>query len=294
LTADEAAGVLALLEVATEADGLPPVSESVLLAVRHGQSADELPAHLLATDGSGQLVGYAHLDLADRKMGATGELAVHPAHRRQGVAGEMVRELMAQMKRRMPGGTLRLWAHGEHPAAGRMAEHYGFSRARVLWQMRRSLLTPLDAPVLPAGVSLRPFRPGEDEAAFLQVNNRAFAWHPEQGGWDMEQVLVREAEPWFDPEGFLLAVDDEDGRLLGFHWTKIHPHDLGEVYVLGVDPDAQGRGLGSGLTLAGLRYLRGRGMREVMLYVEADNLPAIKTYERLGFQHWDTDVAYSR
>jgi mycothiol synthase len=291
LTADQTAAVLALLQAATESDGLPPVSESVLMAVRHGAAAGRGPAHLLASDGA-QLVGYAHLDFTDRVTGATGELAVHPAHRRRGVAGEMVRELMAQAQRLTPGGTLRLWAHGEHPAAERMAGHYGFSRARVLWQLRRSLLTPLDEPLLPEGVTLRPFRPGEDEQAFLEVNNRAFAWHPEQGGWDVGHVLVREAEPWFDPQGFLLAVD-ADGRLLGFHWTKIHPHDLGEVYVLGVDPDEHGRGLGSALTLAGLRYLRGRGMREVMLYVEADNTAAIKTYERLGFQHWDTDVAYS-
>jgi len=145
---------------------------------------------------------------------------------------------------------------------------------------------------------------GVDEQQFVEVNNRAFAWHPEQGGWDVEQVLLREAEPWFDPEGFLLAVDDDD-RLLGFHWTKVHGDlaragvndksaPIGEVYVLGVDPSAHGRGLGVGLTLAGLCHLRGKGLREVMLYVEADNEAAVAMYRKLGFTNWDTDVAYSR
>jgi mycothiol synthase len=164
--------------------------------------------------------------------------------------------------------------------------------------MRRSLLAPLAAPQLPAGVRLRPFVVGSDEAEFLRVNNAAFYWHPEQGGWDVVQVKLREAEPWFDPAGFLLAVDAAD-RLLGFHWTKIHgnrsahQHEpIGEVYVLGVDPAARGMGLGAALTLAGLRYLRDRGLRQVMLYVEADNEAAVRVYGDLGFTRWDTDVSY--
>jgi mycothiol synthase len=167
--------------------------------------------------------------------------------------------------------------------------------------MRRSLLAPLAAPELPDGIRLRPFVVGADEAEFLRVNNAAFDWHPEQGGWDLDQVKLREAEPWFDPEGFLLAVDDED-RLLGFHWTKVHAHDgngrdhepIGEVYVLGVDPAARGMRLGSALTLAGLQHLRDRGLRQVMLYVEGDNDAAVRVYRDLGFTRWDTDVSYVR
>ena len=200
-----------------------------------------------------------------------------------------------------PAGTrLRLWAHGEHPGAVALAERLGFARVRVLWQMRRSLLAPLAAPRLPPDVRLRPFVVGADEAEFLRVNNAAFDWHPEQGGWDVVQVKLREAEPWFDPAGFLLAVDPQD-RLLGFHWTKIHgtggahQHEpIGEVYVLGVDPAARGLGLGAALTLAGLHYLRDRGLRQVMLYVEADNAAAVRVYQDLGFTHWDTDVSYVR
>lgn len=189
---------------------------------------------------------------------------------------------------------------------------------RVLWQLRRSLLAPLAAPELPSGVRLRPFVVGADEAEFLRVNNAAFDWHPEQGGWDADQVKLREAEPWFDPAGFLLAVDAH-GRLLGFHWTKVHGHDrngrdrngndgtgrdgkgrrsehepIGEVYVLGVDPAARGMRLGAALTLGGLRHLRDRGLREVMLYVEADNRAAIRVYRDLGFTHWNVDVSYVR
>jgi mycothiol synthase len=167
--------------------------------------------------------------------------------------------------------------------------------------MRRSLLAPLAAPELPDGVRLRPFVVGADEPEFLRVNNAAFDWHPEQGGWDAHQMKLREAEPWFDPAGFLLAVDGTD-RLLGFHWTKVHgsgaaehSHEpIGEVYVLGVDPAARGMHLGRALTLAGLRHLRDRGLRQVMLYVEADNDAAIRVYEDLRFTRWDTDVSYVR
>jgi mycothiol synthase len=197
------------------------------------------------------------------------------------------------------GGRLRLWAHGEHPGAVALARSLGFTQARVLWQMRRSLLAPLAEPHLADGVRLRPFVVGADEPAFLRVNNAAFDWHPEQGGWDLEQVKLREAEPWFDPKGFLLAVDADD-RLLGFHWTKVHgdgahSHEpIGEVYVLGVDPSARGMHLGAALTLAGLRHLRDRGLSQVMLYVEADNDAAVRVYRDLGFTRWDTDVAYVR
>jgi mycothiol synthase len=130
------------------------------------------------------------------------------------------------------------------------------------------------------------------------VNNAAFAWHPEQGGWDVEQVRLREAEPWFDPAGFLLAVDADD-RLLGYHWTKVHPATaadpaMGEVYVLGVDPSEQGRHLGGALTAAGLAHLRDRGLGTVLLYVEGDNAAAVRVYEKLGFTRWSTDVSYAR
>jgi mycothiol synthase len=144
-------------------------------------------------------------------------------------------------------------------------------------------------------VRLRAFVPGKDDEEFLRVNNAAFDWHPEQGGWERAQLELRAAEPWFDPAGFLLAVDESD-RLLGFHWTKVHtaPEPIGEVYVLGVDPAAHGRRLGTALTLAGLRYLRERGQTHVLLYVEADNSAAVRLYQGQGFTLWSSDVLYAR
>jgi len=293
--------VLAVVTAVTEADGNAPLSEHVLLHLRHG--GDDAAAHLLARTAGGELVGFAHLDVTDPVAGGAGELAVHPEHRRAGLGTRIVSEMLGRMAaaRSPAGARLRLWAHGEHPGAVALAARLGFARSRVLWQLRRSLLAPLPVPELAAGVRLRPFVVGADEAEFLRVNNAAFAWHPEQGGWDLDQLKLREAEPWFEPAGFLLAVDAAD-RLLGFHWTKAHGHDtdgyggdhepIGEVYVLGVDPSARGMRLGSALTLAGLRHLRDRGLRQVMLYVEADNETAIQVYRGLGFTHWDTDVSY--
>ncbi|MGE3288136.1 MAG: mycothiol synthase [Pseudonocardia sp.] len=290
-----------LVAAATEADGTAPLSEHVLLHVRRG--GDTHAAHLLARDEDGTLVGFAHLDLTDPVSGGAGELVVHPARRRAGTGTALVSALLERTAAAGGpwGGRLRLWAHGEHAGAVALAERLGFSRVRVLWQMRRSLLAPLDPVELPEGVRIRPFVVGQDEAAFVEVNNAAFDWHPEQGGWDVAQVKLREAEPWFDPAGFLLAVDAQ-GRILGFHWTKVHgsgdgdhPHEpIGEVYVVGVDPAARGMGLGRALTLAGLRYLRELGLRQVMLYVESDNDAAVGVYRDLGFTHWDTDVSFAR
>jgi mycothiol synthase len=276
--------VRALAAAATDVDGTPPLGEHVLMHL-----SDPGATHLLALDGDDVLVGIAQLDAAEGAE-ATAELVVHPGHRRAGLGRRIVEEVLVRA-----GGALRVWAHGQHPGAVALAARLGFTPVRELWQMRRSLLDGLPDPELPAGVRLRAFVPGPDDDEFLRVNNAAFAWHPEQGGWDRAQLQLREAEPWFDPAGFLLAVD-ESGRVLGFHWTKVHtePEPIGEVYVLGVDPAARGLRLGAALTLAGLHHLRERGQVSVMLYVEADNAPAVRLYSGLGFTRWQADVSYRR
>lgn len=304
---------------AAAADATAPLSEHVLLHLRRGA---EQAVHLLAR-ADRTLVAVAHLDLpgvstpdpaapdpaapdtaasdtaapdpaadstADADSGGAGELVVHPAHRRAGLGTHLVEQLVERVP---AGGALQLWAHGEHPGAAAIAARLGFTRSRELWQMRRDV-SGLPEPELPPGVRLRPFVVGADEAEFLRVNNAAFDWHPEQGGWGLDEVGLREAEPWFDPAGFLLAVDATTDRLLGYHWTKAHGDGLGEVYVLGVDPAARGRHLGTALTLAGLRHLRDRGLTEVMLYVEADNDAAVRVYRDLGFTRRHTDQLYVR
>ena len=197
-----------------------------------------------------------------------------------------------------------MWAHGDLPAASGFAQAGGWRRARSLWQMRRALAgtstagtSTADLPEagFPSDVTVRTFEPGTDEEAWLEVNARAFAHHPEQGAWTRADLDLREAEPWFDPAGFFLA--ERDGRIAGFHWTKVHakgPDGVpeGEVYVVGVDPGRQGGGLGRALTLAGLHYLRDRGLGHVMLYVDEDNTAATRMYTALGFSRWNTDVMY--
>jgi mycothiol synthase len=317
LSPDDVADLLALTGAAGDADGAYPLSEHVILHLRHGGEAPAV--HLLARDG-GELVGYAHVDTTDVVAGPSVELCVHPLHRRRGLGRALVLAAMAAAAERDPAGRLRLWAHGDHPSANALALSLGFVRGRVLWQMRRSLFAPVPAPELPGGVDLRPFRPGRDEAAWLDLNARAFARHPDQGRWTAEDLRVRLTESWFDPAGFLLAERIADGALLGFHWTKVHgalrhstvsasrvrasparapadaqehEHDpIGEVYILGVDPGAQRTGLGRALTLAGLRHLRDRGLDQVMLYVEESNPTAIALYQRLGFARWSTDVCF--
>ena len=208
----------ALVAAATDADGTAPLSEHVLLHLRHGGDSRRRAPARRATGTT--LVGFAHLDLTDPVAGGAGELVVHPAHRRSGLGTRIVRGAARAAPPTRAGGC-GSGRTASTPARSRWPRGLGFTQARVLWQMRRSLLAPLAEPRLPDGVRLRPFVVGADEPEFLRVNNAAFDWHPEQGGWDLEQVKLREAEPWFDPPGFLLAVDADD-RLLGFHWTKVH------------------------------------------------------------------------
>lgn len=292
-----------LARAAGDTDGALPLSEHVVLHLRHG--GDVPSVHLVIHVGD-QLVGYAHVDVTDRVEGPSAELVVHPLFRRHGLGRALVRGAVEAADAADPAGRLRLWAHGDHPSASALALSLGFTRSRVLWQMRRSLFAELPEVTLPPGVRLRPFRPGQDDQPWVDLNKAAFADHPEQGKWELADLHLRMKEPWFDPEGFLLA--ERDGRLLGFHWTKLHgelrnsadvgshhDHDpIGEVYVLGVHPDAQGLGLGRTLTVAGLRYLRARGLDQVMLYVDESNPAATELYTRLGFARWSTDVLFRR
>ncbi|MEV0896785.1 mycothiol synthase [Actinoplanes sp. NPDC049802] len=281
LSPSEVDDVLALAAAAGHLDGVYPLSEDVVLRVRGDVSGQG--RHLLAYAGD-RLAGYAFVE------GSSGELIVHPGFRRAGVGTGLLAAAGP--------GPLRFWAHGDDPGAAAFASRNGFERARVLWQMRRSLLEPLPDIPLPEGVTVRGFRPGSDEQAWLEVNAKAFAHHPEQGRWTLPDLLTREDEPWFDPAGFLLAVDIT-GTVLGFHWTKVHPASgdepaVGEIYVLGVDPSGHRRGLGAALSVAGLRHLAGAGLTVSSLYVDESNTAAVKLYRRLGFEVYKTDVNYRR
>lgn len=283
-TPADLAALRSLVAEATEADGVPPLSDEVRLRASAGRGHA-----LLARDGD-DLVGFAHLD-AEGEEPASAELVVRPSARGHGVGDRL---LAALLERTGPGG-LRLWAHGRHPAAARLAARHGFVPVRSLWQMRMPLTDALPPAELPPGVTVRAFSPGRDEAAWVEVNNVAFATHPEQGDWSVEDVLARQREPWFDPAGFFLA--ERDGALVGFHWTKVHSatagkEALGEVYVLGVLPTEGGHGLGRALTIVGLRHLRGRGLTAAILYVDESNTTAVRVYERLGFVRANTDVCY--
>ncbi|MPZ62606.1 MAG: mycothiol synthase [Propionibacteriales bacterium] len=276
-----------IVDSAAARDGVAPVNEQTLLNLAYGGKDVR---HLLArTAGNSGWTGYAQL-LGSDDRSATAEAVVHPEHRGRGLGTTLLERLLTESAPRF----LRIWAHGDLPDARSLAGRLGLRRERDLWKMRCPLagpnVDPLPEVSLPAGVTVRTFRPGADEDAWLAVNARAFAKHPEQGSITRADLEQREREPWFDPAGFFLA--EHGGELVGFHWTKVHGPETGEVYVLGVDPGTQGLGLGRVLTLVGLHHLRDLGMNEVLLYVEGDNEPAIKVYRRLGFTHIRSDVMY--
>jgi mycothiol synthase len=278
LSPAERDAVRALVADAERADGVAPVGEQVLRELS-GDGGE----HLLALDADGAVAGYLFLTVG------TAELVVHPAARRRGVGTALVH---AAVERR-PG--VRFWAHGTLPGALALAATMNLRPVRELIQMRRPL-SDIPEHSAPEGISLRAYRGSRDHPELLRVNNAAFAWHPEQGGWTEADITGRLGEPWFDPEGLFLALDDRSGALCGFHWTKVHDESMGEVYVLAVDPAAQGRGLGTALTAAGLHHL-GRRLgsqpaASVILYAESDNTAAIRTYEALGFRRSGVDTAF--
>jgi len=304
--------VSALNARAALVDGVEPVSGHVLQAVAKGS------AHTLLVR-AGDLAGDAGTSGDDAEpvavAVATGsdpaEAVVAPEFRRRGVGTALVRAALDRQGA--------VWAYGNLPAAAALAARLGLVCTRELLQLRRTSTTR-DRVELPDGVRIRGFVPGRDDSAFLAVNARAFAWHPEQGRLDEAGLQAELAQDWFDPAGFFLAVSGppDDERVLGFHWTKRHtvdptpgagsvpedatvaadgtgqPGPVGEIYVLGVDPESPVRGLGTPLTAAGLNYLADRGLCTVMLYVEADNAPALKLYRRLGFSVAVSNVVYSR
>lgn len=281
-----------------EHDGTRPVSDHVWLHLTHPDPGghDDRELHVVAA-AADAVVGYGHLDLAGATEEATAELAVDPAYRRRGLGRDIVLALVDAAD----GEPMHLWAHGTASGAGELATSLGFVRSRTLWQMRRPLSVPLPAADLEDGIDVRPFRVGIDESAWLALNARAFVALPDQGGWTLQDLEQRIDQPWFSAEGFLMAWRDE--TLVGFHWTKIHEghdfaghhHDaIGEVYVVGVDPDYRGRGLGRTLTILGLEHLVSRGLTQAMLYVDGQNTAAIALYDALGFIRWDTDVQFLR
>jgi mycothiol synthase len=294
LDESELASLTALLNAATEADAHPALDEHTWLDLVQGGRAGF--AGLMAWEpGHPHPVGYAQLSRGEDTHGRGNgswalEVVVDPHHRVPGntIAADLLASAL-ELVSAEGGGHLHLWVSRPSPFHDRMAAAAGLTPGRALYQMRRSV--PADEH---STLDVRAFRVGVDEEAWLGVNNRAFAWHPEQGGWSLETLVAREAQPWFDPRGFLLH--EVDGRLGGFCWTKIHEGHagpVGEIYVVAVDPDLSGRGLGRQLVLAGLDHLAALGIEEAMLYVDAANRPAVKLYVDLGFLVNHIDRAYT-
>jgi mycothiol synthase len=293
LDAGEVAAVTELLRVAEQADGHAPIDEHRWLDMALG-GRESFAALVAWEPGHEHPVGYAQVSRDTHSWAI--DIVIDPHHRYEAL--EIGPDLLAaavDVVRAEGGGHVHHWVYKPTDAHDRIAASVGLRRGRDLYQMRRPL--PVDEPY---SLTTRSFVVGRDEDAWLEVNNRAFEWHPEQGGWTREILASREREPWFDPEGFLLhEVDDGTGgrTLAGFCWTKVHDdHDplLGEIYVIAVDPGVAGRGLGRALVLAGLDNLYTRHDTPVgMLYVDATNERAVRLYRDLGFQIEHIDRAFT-
>lgn len=278
-----------LLRDAERADGHRPMSDHLWLDLVDG--GREGFAGLVAWEpGHEHPVAYAQVSRGHGSWSL--ELVVHPHHRYEmNVIGPELLGAALEVVAASGGGHVHWWVFEPTIAHDAVASAVGMAPGRLLHQMRRSL--PLSAADLSAAIEVRPIVKGSDEDEWLTVNNRAFADHPEQGGWDAATLSSRMSQPWFDPAGFV--IHEIDGRMAAFCWTKVH-HDtepvLGEIYVIGVDPDFHGRGLGRGVTVSALRNIAERGITMAMLYVDASNTRAVSMYEALGFRLHRVDRAY--
>lgn len=267
--------IVELAARAAEVDGVQPLNEASLFALQDGSSARVL-VQQTEPDGTISAAAYAVGE-------APVEIVVDPDHRRAGKGRRILDELLAD-------GEDRYWAHGDLPGAQALAAAAGLVAERTLLVLRLTFDGPPAPERVPDRTTIRSFSP-DDAGQVIAVNARAFAHHPEQGAMDADDFARRTSAEWFDPAGLFVA--EREGRIIGFHWTKVE-EGVGEVYVVGIDPDAQGGGLGTTLTARGLRHLYELGLPVVDLYVEGDNAPALKVYRNLGFHDWKKDVLYSR
>ena len=285
---------MALIKAAHDFDGTPAIAEHVLLHLRHG--GDKSDSHLVIEENK-EVIAYAHLDTTDLVAGPSVEAVVHPQHRGKGLGALILKEAI-----KICGDRTRIWSHGDLPAAKAIAASLKLERVWSNLLMSKSLgeIQPVTS-----NYPIRTFIPSLDNQSFLALNNKVFADYPDQGGWSEDDLKVRLNEDWFEKEGFF--VSEDEGQLIGFCWTKIHGahthshtggdddhgHEaLGEIYVLAVNPDYKGQGIGRDLTITGLNYLKYQGLNNVMLYVGVENKPAFKLYKSLGFNEFGSDVMY--
>ena len=280
-----------LLDAAARADGRRPLSDHLYLDLVGG-GHDGFAGLVAWEPGHEHPIAYAQISKANESLAF--ELVVHPHHRYEmATIGPELMDAALEVVESEGGGEVNWWVYEPTSAHRALADEAGMVQGRTLLQMRRGLPTERHATI-----ETRPFVPGSDDETWLRVNNRAFADHSEQGGWTAETFRQRQQEDWFDPDGF--RIHERDGRVAGFCWPKIHhadptdaaTGDLGEIYVIAVDPDFHGLGLGSEMTLAGLDHLADRGIRTGMLYVDADNEGAVAMYRKLGFSVHSTNAAF--
>jgi mycothiol synthase len=288
--------VLDLINRTTHHDGTPPIAEHILLHLRYG--GDKADSHLLV-EKDNQIIGYAHLDQTDLVAGPSVELVVDPSYRGAGVGKALLSEAI-----KICGKSLRLWVHGEQEAAHSLAASFNFEKIRTVMQMSKSLTDIQPLPVIDKEIIIRSFLPGIDSDAWLELNNKVFKDHPEQGGWQLSDLNHRLSEEWFDEKGFFIV--EKNKQVIASTWTKVHgehshDHDgeashahpaIGEIYITAVDPDYAGLGIGKALTITALNYLKYKGLKDAMLYVDFDNKAALSLYDSLGFKLSSKDILY--
>lgn len=296
LTPQNIAEITELLDTIEKADNRRPLNDHLWIDLRQGGRPGF--SGLTARDNAtGKPVAYCQISRGNDSWAIN--LVVHPSHRQNFLAiGKSLLGEATKIISDQGGGHVLWWVSGARQEHETLANLFDLHLGRTLLQMRIQL--PLSNSVISATtqVAIQSFRVGIDEDAWLALNNRAFLDHPEQGNWTKQILQSRQAEKWFDSRGFLLCFAEDSSKpdgpnLAAFCWTKIDQDPaIGEIYVIAVDPKYQGRGLGRSLTVAGLEFLTAQGATTGMLFVDKDNVAAVSTYKKLGFEVCDQEQAF--
>ena len=217
---------------------------------------------------------------------------VHPGHRGRGIGAWLlarIQQRASDLLTGVPSARLRHAVNAGDRAAAAMLAASGLHPVRHFWHMQLDLVAGFQPGPTPAGIRISGIDPRVHLPAVHAVLEEAFADHwghhrEPLDRWAQEQT----GSPSYDPTLWLLAT--EGGEPVGALTASV-AGDHGWVDQVGVLASWRGRGIGAALLRRSFAMFAGRGLRRVLLSVDAENpTGATRLYERVGMgvvNQWD-------
>jgi mycothiol synthase len=227
-----------------------------------------------------ETVAYARARPEGDFANVADESCVHPKARGRGIGSGLLDRAEGWAREQ---GLGRLQVHVVNEDGRRLVEHRGHELVRFFWRMEIRLAGQTPEPEPPAGATIRPYRPGDDDALLHAMHQEAFAEHWEFTPDTLEQWLrwrVRRSD--YHPG--LWRVAEAQGEVAGAALC-FGEDRFGWVLDLAVRPASRRSGLGLALLESGFAALAARGHTHVGLEVDSENeTGATRLYERAGMR----------